>query len=165
MSEDKPNLVIDASVLGYACQNDDFGDICLETLARAERLFRIVLDHDGHIESEYERRMSGRPQNPAARWWVRIVSRVGSRYWCSGKLDQADQRLLEKSRFHDDDFPYVAVAKVAGGAPIVHQDSGYCKAELVIWAVAKSRCLHPPTFIQELDATGRLNVDRGGPQP
>ena len=94
MSEDKPNLVIDASVLGYACQNDDFGDICLETLGRAERLFRIVLDYEGHIASEYERQMSGRPQNPAARWWVRVVSRVGSRYQCCGKLDRSDQRRL-----------------------------------------------------------------------
>lgn len=165
MSEDKANLVIDASVLGHACQNNDLGDICFETLSRAERLFRIVLDHENHIVSEYERQMSQRPQNRAARWWVRVVSRVGSRYWCCGKLDRADQRRLEKSRFHNDDFAYVAVAKAAGGAPIVHQDSGYCKAESVIWTVAKSRCLRPPTFIQELDATGRLNVGRGGAQP
>jgi hypothetical protein len=149
----KPNIVIDASVLGYAGEPGDLGDACVETLQRAIRIFAVVLDFEGFIESEYDRRIKEKPRDSfVSRWWIKLISQVGSRRLVSGTISQRDEARLRRVRFDTADFTYVAVAKRAGKALLVHEDSDYCNAEDVIVGIATCRCIHPPIFIQELDA-------------
>ena len=153
----RPNVVLDASILGHATGSDDFADQCLDTLWRAGKSFRLVLDHEDHILGEYDRIVAKARRSPVERWWVRLIS-VGSLLRVSGKIDEADKQKLLDAGFDKSDLPYVSVAKQAGGAPIVHQDRGYCRCEDLICTLAGARCLHAPAFIQELDEHGQIRT-------
>jgi hypothetical protein len=152
----RPYLVIDASVLGHAGENSPLGDACFESLLRSIRLYTLVLDNEGYIEYEYDKRIREKGHNSfISRWKSQVLQTVGLRAFYSGKLTASDRRLLEQVGFDQDDFSYVAVAKRAGMALIVHEDTNYCNAENTIVKIAGCRCIHPPNFIRELDA-GRL---------
>lgn len=146
----RPNLIIDASIIGFAGDPTDFGDECVDVLRKAERAFILYFDHDGQIESEYLARIREKSRDSfVSRWWVRMIAQVGARMWVSGRVTNADRRELQKAQFDTSDYPYVAVAKNAKYSLLVHEDSDYCKAEAVIVSLTGCRCLHPPVFNKE----------------
>ena len=149
----KPSLVIDASVLGYANEPTELGDACFEVLQRSLRLFTIVFDHEGHIEAEYRARIAEKPRDSfIQRWYVRLTRQVGGRLFYSGALSVADAKILTNARFDPSDDAYVAVAKLARPAVLVHEDSDYCNAEDVIVRVASCRCIHPSDLVAAIDS-------------
>jgi len=148
----KPNLVIDASVVGNAGDDSPLGDTCFELLRRVIRIYQLLVDAEGYIQSEYEGLIAAKGRDSfAQRWWIEVQTTVGLRQQYSGKLTRAHLGALEKAGFHNDDYPYVAVAIAAKQATIVHEDTDYCNAESVITTLAAIRCVHPPMLLQELD--------------
>jgi len=90
----------------------------------------IVLDHDKHIDTEYTNCIKKTKSKYAwgrtfvSKWFINIVNKSAFIRYC-GDLNNKHEKVFKELKFHNDDWPFVAVCLCTKDKNLVSEESDY----------------------------------------
>jgi hypothetical protein len=114
---------VDTWVLYQAAKAEHLAHELLDGIRLHEH--RVGFDKEGRIVAEYRRCLQVTKSREVARWFKAAVDKLAITR--SGKLDPVHEAALRNLRFHDDDWPFVAVSARTNDRRLVSEESDYTK--------------------------------------
>lgn len=124
--------VLDTSLLYEAAKGDMDASDVLYGIKYVKH--RIVVDHERHIEGEYQRciyiikrKTKEYLHCEFVSHWLKIMYEKKRIYYHCGKLNNKHQDKLMGLKFHKDDWPFVAVCFCSINKRLVAEESDYSR--------------------------------------